>query len=133
MHSLPNPSFNLLSSAGPGRGQVRLAAAGLLYNMALYTGREESFEMVQLVSGLAHRVHSSGPQTDPETGLRLLLALGKAVHNKPPAARLLHSLIAEAAQAGPSPPALRSPAAAGLRDMRAAVMEEVRRVVAAGE
>ena len=112
---------------------MRLAASALLYNMALYTGREESFEMVQLVSGLAHRVHSAGPQTDPETGLRLLLALGKAVHNKPPAARLLHSLIAEASQAGAGPAALRPPPAAGPGDMRAAVMEEVRRVVAAGE
>ncbi len=111
---------------------MRLAASALLYNMALYTGRDESFEMVQLVSGLAHRVHSPGPQSDPETGLRLLLALGKAVHRKPPAARLLHSLIAEASQAG-GPAALRPPPPAGPGDMRGAVMDEVRRVVAAGE
>ena len=79
----PAPS---LLGVGGDAGQVRLAASALLYNRALYTGRDESFEMVQLVSGLARRVHSPGPQPDPETGLRLLLALGKAVHRKSAAA-----------------------------------------------
>ena len=80
-----------------------MAASTLLYNLSLFTSRDESVEMVQLVSGLAHRVHADAAlrtsgmaavEDEVDTGVRLLLALGKAVHRRLTAVTLATPLLA---------------------------------------
>ena len=48
---------------------MRMSAAGVLFNVSLYLPKEEGLEMVQLSSGISHRLES---QVDDETGCLVL-------------------------------------------------------------
>lgn len=68
---------------------MRMSAAAVLFNVSLYLPKEEGLEMVQLSSGISHRLES---QVDDETGFRLLLALGKLAFCNSSATQLFKTL-----------------------------------------
>jgi len=61
----------------------------VLYNFALALPRGESLEMVQIASGVGHRLSE---EQDPETLFRLVLTLCQLTRNNTPAAILIKSL-----------------------------------------
>ena len=57
-------ALDLINSAD---ATMRMSAAAVLFNVSLYLPKEEGLEMVQLSSGISHRLES---QVDDETGCR---------------------------------------------------------------
>ena len=106
---------------------ARLADGALAYNLALSLPRR-SDAAVGLVAGLARRAlarpagAATPPPLDGEAGLRVLLAIGRAVLGSRPATQQLRSV-------APEPSALVGGAEA--RDPRHAVVEDLRKLLAA--
>ena len=104
---------------------TRVAAAALAYNLALALPRK-SDAAGRLVDGLARRAlpppGGGAAALDAEVGLRVLLALGRVVFGGRDAARRLRAL-------APDPLVLAGTASPG--DMRLAVAEDLRRLLAA--
>jgi hypothetical protein len=107
---------------------ARLAAGAVAYNLALALPRS-SDATARLAAGLARRAlpppagaATPPPPLDGEAGLRVLLAIGRAVHGSRAAGRQLRAL-------APDPAALAGGAGAG--DPRAAVVEDLRKLIAA--